>query len=60
VTLKYDVVKHDESNNLLAYVYLKNKTFVNAHLIKFGLAHVDMSFDLTNKTIRKLGEVRHG
>ena len=60
VTLKYDVVKHDESNNLLAYVYLKNKTFVNAHLIKFGLAHVDMSFDLTNKTIRKLAEVRHG
>ena len=60
VTLKYDVVKHDESNNLLAYVYLKNKTFVNAHLIKFGLAHVDMSFDVTNKTIRKLGEVQHG
>ncbi len=41
VFLKYDSQKYDESNNLLAYVYLKNKTFLNAHLLKRGLAKVD-------------------
>ncbi|MEM9686754.1 MAG: DNA methyltransferase, partial [Bacteroidota bacterium] len=34
VFLKFDEVKYDTSKNLLAYVYLKNKTFLNAHLIK--------------------------
>jgi site-specific DNA-methyltransferase (adenine-specific) len=33
--------KHDKENNLLVYLYLKNKTFINAHLIKKGLAAVD-------------------
>jgi site-specific DNA-methyltransferase (adenine-specific) len=60
VILKYDQTKYDDSNNLLAYVYLKNKTFINAHLIKHGLAEVDTSFGLSNGTLRKLGEVQHG
>lgn len=49
VFLKYDEKKHDEENNILVYLYLKNKTFVNAHLIKNGLADVDQSFHYQNK-----------
>jgi len=30
-------------NNLLVYLYLKNKTFVNAHLVKNKLVKVDNS-----------------
>ncbi len=41
VFLKFDRDKQDDTGNLLAYVYLKNKTFVNAHLIKSGLVNVD-------------------
>ena len=43
IFLKFDKQKHDKSNVLLAYVYLKNKTFLNAHLIKNGLAKADLS-----------------
>jgi len=39
--LRFDEVKHDKDNNPLCYLYLKNKTFVNAHLIKNRLADVD-------------------
>jgi site-specific DNA-methyltransferase (adenine-specific) len=41
VFLRFDEVKHDKDNNLLCYLYLKNKTFVNSHLIKNGFADVD-------------------
>lgn len=41
VFLRFDQEKYDQNNNLLCYVYLKNKTFLNAHLIKAGLADVD-------------------
>ncbi len=41
VFLKYDSEKHDNENNLLCYLYLENKTFINAHLIKSGLVQVD-------------------
>jgi site-specific DNA-methyltransferase (adenine-specific) len=41
VFLKFDKDKHDDNGNLLAYVYLKNKTFINAHLVKSGLVSVD-------------------
>lgn len=41
VFLKYDHVKYDNENNLLCYLYLENKTFINAHLIKNGLVRVD-------------------
>ncbi len=42
VFIKFDNNKYDEKGNLLAYVYLKNKTFINAHLIKTGFVSVDM------------------
>jgi site-specific DNA-methyltransferase (adenine-specific) len=49
VFLKFDEIKHDNQNNLMAYVYLKNKTFLNAHLIKNGLVEVDLSISYKNK-----------
>ncbi len=48
IFLKYDNVKYDENNNLLCYVYLKNKTFINAHLIKNGFTNVDSSYKYKN------------
>ncbi len=41
VFIKFDDIKYDEENNLLCYLYLWNKKFLNAHLIKNGLADVD-------------------
>ncbi len=49
VFLKYDEKKYDDQNRLLCYLYLKNKTFINAHLIKEGLADPDLSFDFKYK-----------
>lgn len=49
VFMKFDQVKYDDANNLLCYLYLKNKTFINAHLIKTGYANVDTSFDYKYK-----------
>jgi len=43
VFIKYDNVKYDSENNLMCYLYLENKTFINAHLLKKGLAMVDNS-----------------
>ena len=45
VFMKFDTVKYDKDNNLLCYLYLQNKTFLNAHLIKGGLVDVDDSID---------------
>ena len=45
VFFKYDTIKHDEENNLLCYLYLENKTFINAHLVKNGLVQVKEDFD---------------
>ncbi len=41
VYLKFDKEKYDEKGNLRCYVYLDNKTFINAHLLKNGYARVD-------------------
>jgi DNA modification methylase len=49
VFLKYDKVKYDSENNLLCYLYLENKTFLNAHLIKNHLVQVDNNFDFKYK-----------
>jgi site-specific DNA-methyltransferase (adenine-specific) len=49
VFLKYDETKHDENNNLMVYLYLKNKTFLNAHLIKNGFVNVSTDFTFKNK-----------
>jgi site-specific DNA-methyltransferase (adenine-specific) len=43
VFMKHDDVKYDDENHLLVYLYLDNKTFINAHLLKNGYAHVDNS-----------------
>ena len=53
VFMKHDAVKYDGENHLLAYLYLENKTFINAHLLKNGFAHVDDSipFGLSEKFI---------
>jgi site-specific DNA-methyltransferase (adenine-specific) len=53
VFLRYDEVKHDSNNHLMAYLYLENKTFINAHLLKEGLAEVDdtVEFKCKNKFI---------
>ncbi|WP_418170625.1 DNA methyltransferase [Alistipes putredinis] len=49
VFLRYDAVKYDDNNVLLCYLYLDNKTFINAHMLKNGLAEVDYSFDFKYK-----------
>jgi len=50
VFIKFDTTKYDEKNNLLCYLYLWNKTFLNAHLIKNGLADVDVAKDYKYKS----------
>jgi len=50
VFMKFDEAKHDSENRLLVYLYLKNKTFINAHLIKNGLALVDTTLNFKNKS----------
>ena len=48
--MKFDAVKYDEENNLLCYLYLWNKTFLNAHLIKNELVDVDNSINYKYKS----------
>lgn len=38
VVLEFDVEKYDKYSRLLAYVYLKDDTFVNAEIVKQGYA----------------------
>jgi site-specific DNA-methyltransferase (adenine-specific) len=49
VFLKFDQDKYDQENHLLAYLYLENKSFVNARLLKERLADVDKSLDYKYK-----------
>ena len=49
VFLRYDTIKHDDKDILLCYLYLDNKTFINAHMLKNGLADIDYSFDFKYK-----------
>jgi site-specific DNA-methyltransferase (adenine-specific) len=49
VFIKFDEQKYDEQNNLLCYLYLENKTFINAHLIKNRLVQVDDSINYKYK-----------
>jgi len=49
VFLKFDAIKYDDKGNLLCYLYLKNKTFINAHLIKNKLVQVDSSLNFKYK-----------
>lgn len=49
VFLRFDNVKFDKENNLQCYLYLQNKTFVNAHLIKTGLVDIDNNLNYKYK-----------
>lgn len=49
VFMRYDTVKYDKDNTLLCYLYLDNMTFLNAHLLKAGLADADRSLDYRYK-----------
>ncbi len=49
VYMKFDKEKYDKDNNLFCYLYLKNKTFINAHLIKKGLVLVDSQQEYKHK-----------
>ncbi len=53
VFLKFDATKYDSAGNLMGYLYLKNKTFINAHLIKNRLVQADSSqnFKYRNKFV---------
>lgn len=50
VFLKYDAQKYDNDNRLLCYLFLQNKTFINAHLIKNGLVNIDLAGEYKYKT----------
>jgi len=41
VFMRFDENKYDDEGNLLCYLYLENKTFINAHLLKNGFSKVD-------------------
>ena len=59
VFLKYDSVKYDDANNLLCYVYLDNKTFINRHLIKTKYVAVDTLLDYKYKN-KFLEDINNG
>lgn len=50
VLVKFDTDKYDKENNLLCYLCLRNKTFINAHLIKNGFVGIDGVFDYKYKS----------
>lgn len=43
VYMRFDEVKYDSQNQLLCYLYLENRTFLNAHILKEKLAIADTS-----------------
>lgn len=45
VFLRFNEEKETISDKVDAYLYLKNKTFINAHLIKNGLVDIDTTVD---------------
>ena len=49
VFLRHDEIKYDNNNRLLAYLYLENKTFINAHLLKEKLVDMDNSLNFKYK-----------
>jgi site-specific DNA-methyltransferase (adenine-specific) len=59
VFFKYDDIKYDKENNLMVYLYLKNKTFINAHLIKNGFAVALKNIEYKNKNKFIKLEERH-
>jgi len=58
VFMKYDNIKYDSENHLLVYLYLDNKTFVNAHLLREKYVHVDDSISF--RMFEKFNNIRYG
>ncbi len=52
VFIKYDDQPTETGSKV--YLYLKNRTFINAHLIKHGFADLDEAYTGTNRTLLKL------
>ncbi len=50
VFVKHDNIKYDKHNNLLCYLYLSNKTFINNHLIRTKFVNVDEESEYSNKS----------
>ncbi len=50
VFMKFDEQKYDNNNNLLCYLYLENKTFINAHILRNGFAMVDETINYRLKS----------
>lgn len=50
VYMRFDETKYDNQNNLLCYLYLENRTFINAHLIKKRLVIVDTATNYKYKS----------
>ena len=55
VYIRFDNPKYDSEGNLLCYLYLDNRTFINAHLIRTKFVDVDVSKDY--KYLNKFLEV---
>ena len=49
IYMKFDSNKYDSKNNLQAYVYLDNRTFINNHLIRTGFVEADLNSDYSYK-----------
>ncbi|MCX7845102.1 MAG: site-specific DNA-methyltransferase [Dictyoglomaceae bacterium] len=49
IFLKFDSNKVEDRDKIKAYIYLKNKIFINSYLIKSGIARPDLSMDFKYK-----------
>ncbi len=49
VFLKFDKIERDSDGNRYGYLHLKNKTHLNAHLIRYGLAEPDTELEYRYK-----------
>lgn len=58
IFLKFGEQKYDNEGHILAYLYLENKTFINAHLLKKKLALVDNSINF--KYLTKFNTLYYG
>ena len=61
VFLKYDNKKFDDTKNLLAYVYLGTRPFLNAKVITNGLARCDrvLDFQFKNRFVKYEEQAKH-
>lgn len=50
VFMRFDENKYDDEGNLLCYLYLENKTFINAHILKNGFSKVDENYNYKLKS----------